>query len=725
MTDIEKISNKILMLALENPNLKEYAKNVLSIIKPIFPSNTKNKVSLYYIPNPRTALLLAAEGYETNQIQSSSVLTNPDCLFLVAARSGEITILEQKKCSEKCTCIYKQKMYIIPLKKQNITAGILAFSFDENDLQNEERLKLLKNISNIIASTILSIRNYEYKAQLAAMVHENPNPLFECNENGEIVYANPAVKKILWQNSIEQEDLLPSNHIEYIRSCIKNHGTENLQTQVGENTFAWNYKYISDLKCIHIFGQDVSEQHRIESQLAHDAMHDALTDLPNRNHLLSILKSELQVSKKKSDYCFALVLIDLDRFKTVIESLGYSAGNIVLREIGSKLKKWNRCEKFVARLGGDEFAVILEEIDNISVAIEMAESIKRHISTPVAIRENNISLSVSMGITVGNKENQSPEEILQNASAAVYRAKRSGINQTEVFDKEMHLNALSKLRVHNELATAMETGELTVFYQPVFGLKDLRIRGFEALARWRHPTKGILGPHQFIPIAEETGLIHELGAYVLKTVCKQLAIWKKDKLPLAWLAVNVSAHQFKLEDLVSQIMKHITEAGADPRRLFVEITEGTAAESPERAFEMMTKLKSHGIRIALDDFGTGYSSMNYLKKFPIDTLKLDRSFIQGLPENHDDAAIATTVIAMAKSLNMKVVAEGVEHEKQAMFLRAQGCEEVQGFLYGKPMPAQNATNLLKAGPLKKICLLEKQIDSKFPDNKNARNSLHC
>jgi diguanylate cyclase (GGDEF)-like protein len=490
---------------------------------------------------------------------------------------------------------------------------------------------------------------------------------------------------------------LPPNHIEYVRSVIRLHTSESANCDVGNSTFNWTYHYVAESDRVFLYGIDISEQKRIETQLVHDAMHDELTDLPNRTHLLSILKSEISVIKRRDDYAFALLLIDLDRFKTVIESLGFQAGNDVLREIGIRLRAWRGHDKVVARLGGDEFAIILEDVGSISRVVEMATSINQLISAPFRVNNNSISLTVSIGIAMGNALSQTPEGLLHNASAAVYRAKRQGANQTEVFDKEMHLNALARLQIHNELRDAISAGDLVVYYQPVLGLNDLRVRGFEALARWQHPEKGLLGPGAFIPIAEETGLISELGAHVIRTVCKQLAEWKAAHFPLAWVSVNLSAHQFQNEHLVADIMRNIVEAGADPSRLFIEITEGTAAEHPERAFEMMSKLREHGIRIALDDFGTGYSSMSYLKRFPIDTLKLDRSFIKGLPESQDDAAIATTVINMARSLGMKVVAEGVEDERQAMFLRLQQCDEVQGFLYGKPMPVRNATLLLKAG----------------------------
>lgn len=711
--DLTEISKELLALALEEDTAEKFAEKAVRCITDIQDFCLHPFASLFLVhPRKRKLQPLACVGCSQKHIDALKQMNNPDCPFFIAARSGETTVLNREACPSECTCDCETNVHIVPLRKGNLAIAELVISLTDGGSPSEDQLNLLKSISEILAKSFARMIEMRQKEQMALLVHVNPNPTIECSEDGEIIYANPAVKKILWQHSIDQDDLLPNNHIEYIQTTIRSHAHETVKNEVGESMYSWSYYYISESQRVLVYGVDISEQKRIETQLAHDAMHDGLTSLPNRNNLFSILKSEFSVIKRRADYSFALLLIDLDRFKTVIESLGFEAGNTVLKEIANRLKDWNEHDNVVARLGGDEFAVILEDIGNVSRVVELATSINQLISQPFRVNENSITLTVSIGIAIGSSLSQTPEGILQNASAAVYRAKRQGVNNTEVFDKEMHLNALARLQVHNELVDAISSGDLVVYYQPVLGLNDLRVRGFEALARWNHPKKGLLLPGHFIPIAEETGLINELGAHVIKLVCRQLAAWKSAHFPLAWVSVNVSAHQFKLDHLVSDIMRYIVEAGADPTRLFVEITEGTAAESPERAFEMMSKLREHGIRIALDDFGTGYSSMSYLKRFPIDTLKLDRTFIMGLPENQDDAAIATTVINMAKSLGMKVVAEGVEDERQAMFLRLQKCDEVQGFLYGKPMPHRNATLLLKAGartrkdsnPLERISL---------------------
>ncbi|MBN2527830.1 MAG: bifunctional diguanylate cyclase/phosphodiesterase [Deltaproteobacteria bacterium] len=696
--DLSEISRELLLLTLEDDSVEKFSEKAAAYIVSIPQFCNKPICSFFLVHSQKRHLQpLACVGCSPDQIADYRNLKNPDCLFFVAARSGETTVMNRENCSNDCGCDGESGLHIVPLRKGNITVALMAISLSADGMLNDGQLKVLQGISDILAKNFSRMVNLRQKEGMALLVHESPNPIIECDPEGEVVYANPAVKKILWQHSVDQDELLPSNHLEYVRSAMRLHTPESVKGEVGNSAFSWTYHYMEESDRVFLFGVDISEQKRIETQLAHDAMYDELTDLPNRTNLLSILKSELSVIKRRDDYSFALLLIDLDRFKTVIESLGFQAGNDVLREIGLRLRNWRGHDKVVARLGGDEFAVILEEINSVSKVMELATCINQLISEPFRVNENRISLTVSIGIAMGNSLNQTPEGLLHNASAAVYRAKRQGTNHTEVFDKEMHLNALARLQVHNELRQAIDSGDVVVYYQPVLGLNDLRVRGFEALARWQHPEKGLLPPGHFIPVAEETGLIYALGAHIIKIVCKQLAEWKAANYPLAWVSVNLSAHQFQIDHLVSDIMRAIVDAGADPSRLFIEITEGTAAEHPERAFEMMSRLREHGIRIALDDFGTGYSSMSYLKRFPIDTLKLDRSFIKGLPESQDDAAIATTVINMAKSLGMKVVAEGVEDERQAMFLRLQQCDEVQGFLYGKPMPVHNATLLLKAG----------------------------
>jgi EAL domain-containing protein (putative c-di-GMP-specific phosphodiesterase class I) len=294
-------------------------------------------------------------------------------------------------------------------------------------------------------------------------------------------------------------------------------------------------------------------------------------------------------------------------------------------------------------------------------------------------------------------EYATPEDILRDADTAMYRAKAEGRGRFEVFDITMRSTAVARMQVQSDLREAIENGDLMVHYQPVLALRDLRIRGFEALVRWQHPTRGMVAPPEFINVAEETGLIIPLGELVLRSVCKLLRKWKDARLPLAWVAVNLSAHQFEVRDLVQGILSTIDDIGAPAERVQFEITEGTAAANPERAVIMLQELRERGIKVALDDFGTGYSSMAYLKRFPIDALKLDRSFVKDLPESHDDAAIATSIIAMAQSLGLKTVAEGVENERQAMFLKSHGCDEVQGFLYARPMCEDDATALLKKG----------------------------
>jgi EAL domain-containing protein (putative c-di-GMP-specific phosphodiesterase class I) len=297
----------------------------------------------------------------------------------------------------------------------------------------------------------------------------------------------------------------------------------------------------------------------------------------------------------------------------------------------------------------------------------------------------------------GDTRYEGPEQLLRDADSSLDRAKRAGRNRIEVYGRGAPCETPPPEAGAEELARAIDRGEIVVWFQPVLSLKNLRILGFEALARWQHPERGIVGPGEFIPLAERTGLILALGESVLQQSLAQLRRWGEQRLPITWLAVNLSAEQFQHADLIPDLERIFRETGANPQRLALEITEGTAARDPERAVDVLRTLRDMGIRLALDDFGTGYSSMSYLKRFPIHTLKIDREFVRDLPESQEDAAIATTVITMCRALGLKVVAEGVENERQALFLRSIGCDEVQGFMYSKPIPAAEATELLRTG----------------------------
>ncbi len=647
----------------------------------------------------RHLTLASCRGPNQAEVLTCKIIEHEDCAFVRAARTGQaLLVTGPEPSSVECPDVCKPNRYAIPIESNSQVHGVLALWSSKDTVPTMAIGKELKLIAGVLAKILKKLRMDEENVRLASIPRENPDPIIECGPDGSITYENPAAKALMWQHGLEANDLLPSNHKDIIETCMKGScSTRHSRGEVGDRLYHWTYHPIPALNRLHISGRDITDLDRAQKRLVYDAMHDGLTDLPNRNLLLDRINTALGMARRRSDYGFAVLLLDLDRFKVLTESLGHSTGDKILAEVAARLVQCVSTEDTVGRIGGDEFMVLMEDVSDLASAVQTANIIQERLSAPMQLGNSKVIITTSMGLVLSKPTYESAEEILGDAHTAMYRSKGLTRGKCVVFDEAMYHSTLKRQRAQSDLQSALDHNQLTAYYQPILSLKDLRIRGFEALVRWNHPSRGLVFPDEFIPLAEETGLIAPLDDQVLELACKQLRKWRDSKMPLAWVSVNLSAHQFKDEDLVPKILQIINSTGVNPRRLQLEITEGTAVEDPERAVKMLGDLQEHGIRVALDDFGTGYSSMAYLKRLPIDALKIDRSFIQGLPESQDDATIAKTVIAMSQAMGLKVVAEGVENERQAMFLRSMGCDEVQGYLYGRPMTSSNATELLKSG----------------------------
>jgi len=348
--DLATISNGLLYITLEDNDLQEYADRTVKYLVGIPGFCTRPVCAIYTIRKKTRTLELAAEtGLFRTACDGNHTLKNPDCFFVAAVRTGETTILDRRHCPSNCSFQCEDSLHIVPLKKENSTIGVMALALSTNGGPSDDQLKVLRMVTNIVSRALNRLLDLSEKESMTALVHNNPNPIFDCDQSGEVTYANPAAKKILWQHSIEQDELLPENHLDYIRACMQSEMEEAILHRVENETYSWHYHHAPELGRIHLFGVDVSDQKRMESQFAHDAMHDELTGLPNRNQLMTLLRSEFSVIKRRPDYSFTLLLIDLDRFKTVIESLGFEAGNSVLQEIGQRLNRWQGHDKVVAR----------------------------------------------------------------------------------------------------------------------------------------------------------------------------------------------------------------------------------------------------------------------------------------------------------------------------------------------------------------------------------------
>jgi diguanylate cyclase (GGDEF)-like protein/PAS domain S-box-containing protein len=439
---------------------------------------------------------------------------------------------------------------------------------------------------------------------------------------------------------------------------------------------------------------DINARKLAEQRLAHDAVHDALTGLPNRLLFLDRLQNRLDRTKRNSNDLFAVMFIDLDRFKVVNDSLGHSVGDQLLVTVATRLKHCLRPEDTVSRLGGDEFAVLLDSVNGIGDARQVADRIKGQLRTTTLLGTIERSPSASIGIVIFNPHYSSAGELLRDADSAMYYAKSLGGNQHQVFDSAMHINAVDLIQLEGELKRAVERKEWLVYYQPIISLKSGKPVGAEALVRWQHPQRGVLSPKDFIQVAEDTGLILPIGDYVLRAACMQARAWREAGRPHFWVSVNISARQFQEKDLVEKVTRVLSETGLPSEGLRLEITETLAIQDMKYTMRLMKELNELGVYTSLDDFGTGYSSLSYLKQFPLKVLKIDRSFINDIQPNQKDESIVTAIIAMARSFNLEVVAEGVEKDEQLTFLRSQMCDSVQGFLLSRPMPAEDLAAFL-------------------------------
>jgi diguanylate cyclase (GGDEF)-like protein len=451
----------------------------------------------------------------------------------------------------------------------------------------------------------------------------------------------------------------------------------------------------------------IAEQERISIQLQeskdhfrHAAFHDALTNLPNRTLLAENLKFVIERARQHEDYQFAVLFLDLDRFKNVNDSLGHSIGDQLLITMARRLESCIREVDMVARLGGDEFAILLDGIPNQAEATNMAKRIQEKLQSPFNLSGHEVFTTTSIGIALSSTGYDHPENMLRDADTAMYRAKAQGKACYEVFDKGMHTHAVYLLQMENDLRRAIDREELRVYYQPIVSLDNGNLAGFEALIRWQHPERGFINPADFIPLAEDTGLIVPLGLWILKRACQQLCKWQWQSPAnrSLFMSVNLSGKQVAEPELVGQIRDILEETHVEAKYLKLEITESAVMENAEMAARLLNRLKELGVQLSIDDFGTGYSSLSYLHRFPVNTLKIDRSFVGRIGEAAENIEIVRTVISLAENMGMEVVAEGVETLSQLTQLRKLNCQYGQGYLFSRPVDADSVSEWISKKP---------------------------
>ena len=574
-------------------------------------------------------------------------------------------------------------------------------------------------------------RRLSERDELFRLVSENAGDMIALVDmEGNRLYNSPAYQKVLGYSAEELsstssfEQIHPDDRhrVQEAAEHARRTGTgRTLEYRIRHKDGSWRILESSASPILNksgkaekmvIVNRDVTARKHAEERLLHQNFHDALTGLPNRSLFLDRLQRAFIHSMRHPEYKFAVLFIDVDDFKKFNDSFGYAAGDAVIVELASRLASSLRRHQAVsrlalmphgddtlARLGGDEFAVLLDDIKDPSDAIRVANRIQDAVGAPFAFNGQEVFASASIGVALSSADRDRAEDLLRDADIARYRAKASGKARCEVFDADMHARAVGRLRLERELRAAMARGEFVVHYQPIVRLESGRITGFEALIRWQHPERGLIGPCEFIDIAEETGLIVPMNRWLLREICQQARVWhsRYPSDPHLMVTANLTSKELVQEDLVNSIRLTLQQTAMNPNHVQLEIRETVAMADAENASHVLDRLKGLGVRLSIDDFGTGYSSLSRLQSLPLDTLKIDRSFISDMDNDHDKREIVRVIVMLGQQLGMKVVAEGTETAEQVKYLKELGCDYVQGYFFSRPVDARAFEELLTAG----------------------------
>jgi Amt family ammonium transporter len=717
---LSKNKRKILIVDDIPTNIAVLTEILMSDYKMVCATNGKDALKLAASAAPDLVLLdimmPGMDGYEVcRQLKSNKATLNIPVIFLTAKNqeSDEVKGLEvgavdyiSKPFSAG---ILKHKVRIhleLKLHRENLEEIIqertieISQSHDKLHQEITERIQVQKAL-------------IEQRAYFLQLFENSPQAIMILKPDGKVVQVNKGFEKLFGYSSqdfkgkynkdlILPEDLIEEDktfHKNILKGKIINKETlrKNKKGDLIPVTFLGYPAMVKDrIEGLFVLFDDISHRKRFEDQMLHQAFHDPLTGIPNRALFMERLNRSLERAKRRKDYKFAVLMIDLDNFKLINESGGQVVGDQFLTQFSDQIRQCIRATDTVARMGGDEFAILLEEFKSTREIFKIAQRISQIGKSGFLIEGNEIKINSSIGIVFKTDTYEQAEDILRDADIAMYRVKETGKPCFRAFKKTMRKFTIESIKLKNELDHAIENNELELYYQPIFSGSNQELTGFEALIRWNHPVKGMVGPNLFIPLAEETDLILPMGRLIIKEACQQLRQWH-DTIPGAdklTMNVNVSTKQFMDGELIGTILNTMKKDHLPPESVKIEITESLLIKNAKTVISKLATLKTHGISVVLDDFGTGYSSLSYIKDFQVDGIKIDRSFINDIDQDEGSFEIVKTILALCSNLKLDVVAEGVERKEQLEILKDLNCQRIQGFLFSKPLDRSKATDLI-------------------------------
>ncbi|MBM7557418.1 EAL domain-containing protein [Halanaerobacter jeridensis] len=536
---------------------------------------------------------------------------------------------------------------------------------------------------------------------LAALPDKSPNPVIQLDHDGTILYANQASRELMQELGVSKNDKVPKEYQEIVDEVLATNGSREITVQLGEEIYLFSFAAYTKHECVYLYGQDITGLKQANKHIEQLVNYDLLSGLPNRNLFIDRLE-RLIIKAKEADELIAVLFADIDDFKKINDTFGHQAGDKLLTDTANKLEECITESDTLARLSGDQFGILINGMNDITRLNQILEDIMDEFKEPFTVypdpfcdQGKEVFVSVSMGVSLYPQDSTEVEQLIKNAEVAMHKVKQAGKNNYRFFSQEMNESFLQELELEAKLRRALDRKEFILYYQPQIDIQENTVDGVEALIRWDNDELGLVSPGQFIPLAERTGLILEIGNWVLQRACCETKFMQEKTGMDLEIAVNLSPRQFKDKELIDKVDNALDQSGLAPHYLTLEITESIIMEDIDQSIETLMQLKERGINISVDDFGTGYSSLNYLSTYPLDELKIDRSFIMDIPADEEKVSISKAVINLAHALNLTVTAEGVEEYEQIKFLKENECERLQGYYYSKPVPRDSMLHFLE------------------------------